>query len=198
MAFLTEWIIGFGYVALFGTIFAESGLFFGFFLPGDSLLFTAGLFAAKGDLNIAWVCLGCFIAAVLGDQVGYWFGATVGAKTKFIKKEHLDKTEAFYQKYGRATLILARFTPVVRTFAPVLAGVAQMPYANFLTYNIVGGALWGITIPVLGYFLGNAIPDIDHYLLPIIIVIIILSVLPALFHMKSEIKEQFKKIYNSK
>lgn len=194
MAFLTEWIIGFGYAALFATVFAESGLFFGFFLPGDSLLFTAGLFAARGDLNIAAVCIGCFVAAVLGDQVGYWFGSRSGAK-KYIKPEHLQKTEAFYAKYGRATLIIARFTPVVRTFAPILAGVAKMPYGQFLTYNFLGGLLWGVGLPLLGFYLGNVIPDIDKYLLPIIIVIIVLSVLPALFHLKTEIKEQFRKIY---
>lgn len=191
METLTEWIIGIGYIALFLTIFAESGLFFGFFLPGDSLLFTAGLFAAKGDLNIVWVCIGCFIAAVLGDQVGYLFGAKIGRKiydkgeSRFIKKEHLEKTEEFYNKYGRSTLIIARFTPIVRTFAPILAGVAKMPYVDFLTFNFVGGLLWGVGLPLLGFYLGNTIPDIDRYLLPIIVAIVILSILPALFHAKS-------------
>lgn len=191
MEALTEWIIGIGYIALFVTIFAESGLFFGFFLPGDTLLFTAGLFASKGDLNIVWVCTGCFMAAVLGDQVGYWFGAKIGRKiydkgeSRFIKKEHLEKTEQFYTKYGRSALIIARFTPIVRTFAPILAGVAKMPYANFLSFNFIGGLLWGIGLPLLGFYLGNTIPDIDRYLLPIIVVIVILSILPALFHAKS-------------
>lgn len=186
---LTSTIIAFGYVALFATVFAESGLFFGFFLPGDSLLFTAGLFAAKGDLNIGLVCLGCFIAAVLGDQVGYWFGAKVGKglyqrKESFLfRKEHIEKTKEFYQKYGKATLIIARFTPIVRTFAPIVAGVAEMEYKSFLTYNIIGGLLWGVGLPLLGYWLGNVIPDIDKYLLPVLVVIVIASIIPAVLHL---------------
>ncbi len=182
-------IITLGYIALFAAVFAESGLFFGFFLPGDSLLFTAGLFAAKGDLNIVLVCLGCFIAAVAGDQVGYWFGAKVGRgiyqrkDSFFFRKEHIEKTKEFYAQHGKKTIILARFVPIVRTFAPIVAGIGEMPYRDFFSFNIIGGLLWGVGIPVLGYFLGNLIPDIDKYLLPIIIVIVILSILPAVLHL---------------
>lgn len=189
MEALTEYILAFGYIALFATVFAESGLFFGFFLPGDSLLFTAGLFAAKGDLNIVWICLGCFVAAVLGDQVGYWFGAKVG-KTLYSRKdsfffrhEHIEKTKAFYAKHGKSTIILARFAPIVRTFAPIVAGVAEMDYGTFLRYNIIGGLLWAIGIPLLGYWLGNVIPNIDAYLLPILVVIVVISLIPAALHL---------------
>lgn len=189
---LTESIIALGYVALFATVFAESGLFFGFFLPGDSLLFTAGLFAAKGDLNLAAVCASCFAAAVLGDQVGYWFGKAVGKRlydrpeTWFFRKEHLEKTKAFYDKHGQKTLVLARFVPIVRTFAPILAGVAKMRYAEFVQYNVLGGLLWGVGLPILGFWAGELIPDIDRYLLPIVAVIIIISILPALLHLRGD------------
>jgi membrane-associated protein len=186
---LIETIIHFGYAALFATVFAESGLFFGFFLPGDSLLFTAGLFAAKGDLNLWFIIIGCVIAAIAGDQVGYIFGHRMGKRlygkkdTFFFRHEHIEKTKDFYQKYGKMTLILARFTPIVRTFAPIVAGVAEMPYKEFVTYNVAGGLLWAVGMPLLGYYLGKAIPDIDRYLLPIIAAIIIISLLPTVWHL---------------
>lgn len=189
MEALTHLIITFGYAALFAVIFAESGLFFGFFLPGDSLLFTAGVFASKGDFNIAIICIGCFIAAVAGDQVGYWFGNKVGKrfyekKDSFLfRKEHIEKTREFYAKYGVATIVLARFTPIVRTFAPIVAGIADMNYKTFTIYNIVGGLLWAVGLPLLGYYLGSLIPDIDRYILPILVVIIIASVIPAIYHL---------------
>lgn len=188
MEHLIEYILAAGYVALFLVVFAESGLFFGFFLPGDSLLFTAGIFAARGDLNIALICVSCFIAAVAGDQVGYWFGSKVGKRlysrpdSFFFRKEHLEKTKAFYAKHGKRTLILARFIPVVRTFAPIVAGTADMDYGTFLRYNLIGGLIWGVGMPLLGYWIGSMIPDIDRYLLPIVAAIIIISVLPAIKH----------------
>ncbi len=189
METLSHLIITFGYTALFGAVFAETGLFVGFFLPGDSLLFTAGLLAAKGDFNIYVVAIGCAIASILGNQVGYWFGAKFGRKlydrpdSFLFRKEHLRKTSEFYDKYGKGTLILARFTPIVRTFAPILAGVAEMKATTFLQYNIIGGLLWGLGLPVLGYFAGNKIPNIDHYLMPILVVIIVLSLVPAIWHL---------------
>lgn len=189
MESLVHYIIQFGYIALFAVVFAESGLFFGFFLPGDSLLFTAGLLAAKGDLNIATIVIGCVIAAILGDQVGYWFGAKVGKRlyhqkeSLFFRKEHIEKTKEFYAKHGKMTLLLARFTPIVRTFAPIVAGVAEMPYGEFVTYNIVGGLIWAVSMPLLGYYLGSLIPNIDAYLLPIVVVIIVLSLIPAVWHL---------------
>jgi len=176
-----------GYLGLFGIIFAESGLLIGFFLPGDSLLFTAGLLAAKGFLNI-WVLMTLtFIAAILGDSTGYYFGKKTGHKvfnkedSIFFHKDHIKKAQQFFDKHGPKTIILARFVPIVRTFAPVMAGVGKMDYRKFVIYNIVGGFLWSVGVSSLGYFLGNFIPEIDRYLLPIIFAIIIISVLPNIF-----------------
>ncbi len=189
MSSLIDSILALSYLGLFIAVFAESGLFFGFFLPGDSLLFTAGLFASRGDLKLVWVCLVCFLGAVIGDQVGYWFGAKVGKglyqrkDSFFFRKEHIEKTKSFYEKYGVATLIVARFTPIVRTFAPIVAGVAAMPYSRFLRFNLIGGLIWGIGMPVIGYYAGSLIPNIDHYLLPILGAIIIISLIPALWHL---------------
>jgi membrane-associated protein len=177
----------FGTIGLFLIVFAESGLLFGFFLPGDSLLFTAGLFAAKGDLNIVVILIGCFAAAVIGDQVGYVFGRKVGPSifsrpnSKLFKQEYIQRADEFFESHGAKTIVLARFVPVVRTFAPILAGVGSMKYRTFLTYNLVGGFIWAVGVTSLGYFLGNEIGEenIDKYLLPIILVIIVVSVLPA-------------------
>ncbi len=195
---LVHTIIGLGYFALFGAIFAESGLFVGFFLPGDSLLFTAGIIAATGQLNIWVVVIGCFIAAVLGDQFGYWFGNKLGDRfykmkeSFFFKRHYIDQTQDFYKKHGKKTLVIARFTPVVRTFAPIVAGIAKMPYGEFATYNVLGGFLWAVALPLLGYFLGKRIPNIDHYLMPIVIVIIVASFIPPVLHLVAEQKKHGK------
>jgi membrane-associated protein len=175
------------YLVLWGVIFAETGLFIGFFLPGDSLLFTAGVFAAKGDLNIWLVTIGCFIAAVLGDQVGYLFGRKVGPSlfsrpdARLFKQAHVHRAQLYFEEHGPKTIILARFVPIVRTFAPIVAGVAEMDYRTFLSYNVIGALLWAVGISLLGFFAGEAIGEenIDKYLLPIIAVIIIASVIPA-------------------
>ncbi|MFZ4632251.1 MAG: DedA family protein [Patescibacteria group bacterium] len=187
-----------GYLGLFGIIFAESGLFIGFFLPGDSLLFTAGLLASRGFLNI-YVLVGLtFIAAVLGDNVGYWFGKKTGPKifnkedSLFFHKNHIIKAEHFFQKYGPKTIIFARFVPIVRTFAPILAGVGKMHYRTFFFYNIVGGLLWTAGILFLGYYLGRVIPNIDKYILPILFGIIIISVLPNIYQILKIKKEKNK------
>lgn len=185
---LVELIKTVGYLGLFGIVFAESGLLIGFFLPGDSLLFTAGFLASQDFLNIYAVMAGCFIAAVVGDSVGYAFGNKVGPAifkredSLIFNKDHIRKAQDFYAKHGVKTIILARFVPVVRTFAPILAGVGKMEYRTFLTYNILGGALWALGIPFLGYTLGNRIPGVDRYLLPIILGIIVLSILPGILH----------------
>jgi len=182
-----------GYIGLFFIVFAESGLFIGFFLPGDSLLFTAGFLASKGFLNMLILVPITFVAAVLGDNVGYAFGRRVGPKifTKedsiFFHKDHLRRAEEFYQAHGPKTIVIARFTPIVRTFAPIVAGIGKMHYRTFLFYNIVGGALWGIGLPLAGYFLGKTIPGVDQYLIPIIVVIIFISFLPGGYHMLKEI-----------
>ncbi|HJR86680.1 MAG TPA: VTT domain-containing protein [Acidimicrobiia bacterium] len=177
-------LVTFGTIGLFLIVFAESGLFFGFFLPGDSLLFTAGLFAAQGTLNLPLILVGCFIAAVAGDQVGYVFGQRVGPAlfkrpdSKLFKQEYVERARAFFEKHGPKTIVLARFVPIVRTFAPILAGVGRMQYRTFVSYNLIGGFLWAVGVTLLGYWLGNLIPDIDAYLLPIIAVIIALSFIP--------------------
>ena len=168
--------------------FAESGLFFGFFLPGDSLLFTAGLLASQKVFNI-WILLPLItLGAIGGDSIGFWTGKKFGnwllkqKESFFFQKKHLESTKRFYEKHGGKTLILARFIPAIRTFAPIVAGMADMHYGSFITYNIVGGLIWSFGMTLLGYFLGSIIPDVDKYLLPIIGIIIILSVIPAIIH----------------
>lgn len=179
-------IRSFGTIGLILIIFAESGLLIGFFLPGDSLLFTAGLFASQGKLNLAVVLVGCFLAAVIGDQVGYAFGKRVGPSlfqrpnSRLFKQQHVERANDFFEEHGAKTILMARFVPVVRTFAPILAGVGTMRYRTFLAYNLVGGFLWAVGVTMLGYLLGNEIgaDNIDKYLLPIIGVIILLSLIP--------------------
>jgi len=176
-----------GYLGLFIIVFAESGLFFGFFFPGDSLLFTAGLLASQGYFSITYLVILLAIAAISGDSVGYWFGKKVGPRiftredSFFFHKKHIERAHEFYTKYGPRALVLARFVPVVRTFVPIVAGVGEMHYPTFLRYNIIGGLLWSVGVSLLGYFLGATVPNIEEYLLPIIIVIILLSVLPVVF-----------------
>jgi len=183
---LETFIITAGYLGIFAFVFAESGLFFGFFLPGDTLLFTAGFLASRGFLNIWVLVFGIWIFAVFGDNVGYAFGKRVGPKifsredSRFFKKAHLARAQKFYEDHGKKTIILARFIPIVRTFAPIVAGAGSMNYRTFFAYNIIGGFLWGVLVPLLGYFLGATIPNIDRYLLPIIGAILLISILPVL------------------
>lgn len=173
-----------GYLGIFAIVFAESGLFFGFFFPGDSLLFTAGLLASQGFLDVRVLVILAMLGAILGDSVGYWFGAKVGPKiftredSFFFHKRHVERTHNFYLKYGAKAVVLARFVPIVRTFTPILAGVGTMPYVTFLKFNIIGGVLWGAGVTLLGYFLGTTIPGIEAYLLPIVIAIIVASFIP--------------------
>lgn len=177
-----------GYIGVFTIVFIESGLLIGFVLPGDSLLFTAGFLASQGIMNIHYLAMGCFIAAVLGDSVGYWIGQKFGRKlyerenSKFFQKDHLKKAEDFYHKHGGKTIILARFMPFIRTFAPVVAGMSNMEYKKFLSYNLFGGLLWAVGVTYAGFFLGSIIPNVDKLLLPIIGGIIVLSVAPAVYH----------------
>jgi membrane-associated protein len=176
----------FGTIGLFVIIFAESGLLIGFFLPGDSLLFTAGLLASQGKfgLNLPVLLIGCFIAAVAGDQVGYMFGQKAGPAvfrredSRIFKQQYVHRANEFFERHGKKTIVIARFVPIVRTFAPILAGVGEMQYRTFLTFNVIGALLWAVGVTTAGYVLGDTIPDIDKYLLPIIGVIILLSVLP--------------------
>jgi len=177
------------YVVLFAIIFAESGLLIGMFLPGDSLLFVAGFLAFKGDLTI-WILLPLlFIAAFTGDQVGYTIGKLSGERffrnenAKILKKSHIDKTKIFFDKHGPKTIVIARFVPIVRTLAPVMAGTAKMHYKTFVSFNVVGAFIWAIGITLMGYFLGQSIgaETIDKYLLPIIALVVLLSLSPAIF-----------------
>lgn len=181
------------YIVIFGIIFAESGLLIGFFFPGDSLLFTAGFLASQkisgtsqNYLNL-WILIGVtFAGAVIGDSTGYSFGHRIGRRiftkpdSRFFKKENLEKAENFYEKYGVKTIILARFLPIIRTFAPIVAGVGKMRYKTFLSFNIIGGGLWSLIVPVAGFYLGRVIPNVDRYMIPIIVAIIILSAIPAI------------------
>lgn len=179
-----------GYLGVFGIVFVESGLLVGFFLPGDSLLFTAGFLASQGFFDIKILAVGCFIAAILGDSVGYMIGSRYGKRvfskenSIFFHKDHLTKAENFYKIHGGKTIILARFIPVIRTFAPVVAGVGSMNYKSFLIYNFIGAFLWAVCITVAGYFLGQIIPAevADKYLVAIIGLIILLSISPAIYH----------------
>lgn len=176
----------FGTLGVLAVVFAESGVFFGFFFPGDSLLFTAGLLASQHFLNAYGLFIFVPIAAILGDNFGYWFGAKVGPKifsredSFFFHKHHIERTKEFYAKYGSKAVVIARFVPVVRTFIPVLAGVGQMPYRTFMKFNIIGGILWGVGMLALGFSLGSVVPNIDHYILPIVFVIIFISFIPII------------------
>lgn len=191
-----------GYLGLFAIIFAETGLLVGFFLPGDSLLFTAGFMASQGYFNIFFLSIILFVAAVTGDSTGYFLGQKFGKKlfnkedSLFFHKEHLVRAKKFYEKHGRKTIILARFIPVIRTFAPVIAGVGEMHYPTFLLFNIIGAIIWAIGIPWTGFFLGNAIPGVDKFLMPIIVVIVLVSVFPALYEI-FKTKEQREKIFKT-
>ena len=178
-----------GYAGLFGVIFAESGLLFGVVFPGDSLLFTAGFLASQKLLNILILLPLCLVAAVGGDSAGYWFGRKIGPKlfnkedSIFFHKDNLTRANAFYAKHGGKALILARFMPVIHTLVPIVAGIGDMHYRTFIFFNIIGGVLWSTGMLLLGFTLGSMIPNIDHYLLPIIALIIILSLAPSVYHL---------------
>ena len=188
------------WLGLFLIVFAESGLLVGFFLPGDSLLFTAGLFAAgvypEFHPAIGGLLGAAFLGAVLGDSVGYAFGKKVGPSlfrrpdSKIFKQEYVEKARAFFEKHGAKTIVLARFVPIVRTFAPILAGVGEMPYRTFVTFNVVGGCLWAIGVTLLGFTLGEAFPWIEDYLLVVIGVIVLLSILPIIIEYRKHRREK--------
>ena len=187
---LVELVKTWGYYGLVFIVFSENGLFFGFFFPGDSLLFTAGLLASQNWFNV-WVLIPILIvAAIAGRGVGYWTGGKFGSwllkqkDTWFFKKHYLVEARAFYDKHGGKAVLLARFVPIVRTFVPIVAGVAEMNYSKFMFYNVVGGTIWVTVMTLLGYYLGLAVPQADTYLLPIILGIVILSILPGVVHMR--------------
>ncbi len=195
-AHLGQWFKEIGpitaHLVIWAIIFAESGLLIGFFLPGDSLLFTAGFLASQNILSIQYLVLGCFLGAVLGDSVGYLTGNRFGRRlfqredSWLFHKKHLVSAQGFYKKYGKKAIVLARFVPIVRTFAPIVAGIGAMHYRTFLSYNVIGGFIWTFGVTLLGYSLGAVIPDVDKYLLPIILIIIVVSLLPSVFHIYQE------------
>lgn len=216
-----EYIVGsLGISAILAIVFAESGLLIGFFLPGDSLLFTAGFLVSTGMLkiNIIVLILLLFVAAVLGDSVGYVFGRRVGRRlfnrpnSVLFRQENMQHAEDFYTKYGSKTIIIARFIPVVRTFAPIVAGIGKMDYKTFITYNLIGGLLWSAGVTLLGFGLGHWFQslglDIDTVILPIAAIIIVISIAPALIHLLKDKKQrraiwaatklQFKKLLSGR
>ena len=178
-----------GYLVLVGIVFCETGLLVGFFLPGDSLLITAGLVAAAGSLDIWLLNLLLIPAAIIGDSVGYAIGYRAGPRlfTKeqslLFSRKHLLRTREFYEKYGGKTIVLARFIPLLRTFAPVVAGIGQMQYRRFLFYNVFGGVLWVASLTWAGYLLGTLIPDISRYIHIVVLVVIALSMVPVVLEL---------------
>ncbi len=180
-------VSAFGLVGVTIIVFLETGAFFGFFFPGDSLLFTAGLLASQGYLPISWLLVCVFLAAISGDTVGYAFGKRIGPAifTKedslLFNRAYVSKAQNFYEKYGTKTIIIARFVPIVRTFAPIVAGIGAMKYRTFLVFNVIGAAMWTCLVIGLGYGFGNLIPDPDRFLLPAILVIVAISAAPAIY-----------------
>ena len=181
---LVQWA---GYIGLVTIIFVETGFFFGFFLPGDSLLVTAGLLIATGlDMNVYRLGALLNVAAVAGDALNFWVGRITGPRifvrdeSFFFKRKHVERAHEFYEKYGAKTIFLARFMPIVRTFAPLVAGVARMDYRVFALYNVIGGTAWIWSMLFTGYFLGRYVPGIDRYIELVIIVVIFLSILPGI------------------
>ena len=188
------------YLILFLIVFCETGLVVTPFLPGDSLLFVAGAFAALGSLNLVWVLVLLSVAAILGDTINYWVGNFIGPKvfqmqnSRIFKKEYLDRTHQFYEKYGPITIVIGRFVPIIRTFAPFLAGVGSMTYGKFLIYNVVGGLLWIFSFTLGGYFFGN-LPFVKKNFTFVIFAIIIISVMPTVieyFRQRKAAKKEVK------
>lgn len=205
---LVQFITTVGYIGVFAIVFAESGLFFGFFLPGDSLLLTAGLLASRGVLNEAVLVPGIFVAAVLGDSVGYWFGNKTGPhifnrpSSLLFRRENLLKARAFYEKHGGKTITLARFMPFIRTFVPIVAGAVSMNYRRFLLFNFIGAFFWGVGVTMLGFGLGRAfgsIEGVDKYFTLLVLAFFLIPGLPALVHLwrdsREDVLRELRKLY---
>jgi membrane-associated protein len=181
-----------GLLVLTAIVFTETGLLVGFFLPGDSLLVTAGIFAARGDLDLLTLNICLSLAAIAGDSVGYAIGARTGPKiftrenSLFFNRKHLISAKEFYDRHGGFTILIARFLPIIRTFAPVVAGVGAMQYRKFIAYNVFGGIFWVMSTTLAGYFLGRVIPNIEERIHVIIVIVIVLSLLPAVIKVAAE------------
>lgn len=203
--FLIDYLLNalgaFVYLGLFFIVFAETGLAVGFFLPGDSLLVVSGLFAAAGKLNVALVLLAFFLGSVIGDSTGYWTGRIMGKtlfnreKSLIFKPSRVEKAKVFFEKYGVKTVIMARFVPIVRTFAPLVIGATEMPYAKFLPFSVLGGLLWISTMVLAGYFLGGVIENafgirLEDHIEKVVIVVVFLSILPPIIEV---LKNKFGK-----
>jgi len=173
-------------IAIF--LFAEVGLFLGFFLPGDTLLIAAGIYAKQGKLNIAALIVIAALAAIAGDNLGYYIGRKLGPRVfskddgLIFRKDHIDKAERVYERFGSKALLVTHFFPVVRTFMPLLAGVARMPYRRFFTFNAVGDIFWAVAVTLVGYYVGSRIPNVDNYILLVLGIVVICSLAPALYH----------------
>ena len=196
---VTQVLVSFGYLALFLIVFSETGLLIGFFLPGDTLLFTAGLLAAQGVFGLPETILVCFVAAAIGDSFGYYLGSRFGKRvfekkghflSDYLNKENLEKTRKFYAKYGDWTIFLARFVPVVRTIAPTMAGTGDMDYHTFLIYNVAGGFAWVTVMALAGFFLGTLFPGLVQALSALMLAIIAVSIAPVAWKV---LKKKFKK-----
>ena len=186
----------FGILAVGAIVFAESGLLIGFFLPGDTLLLSAGVLAAQDKLPLIELIIVTVAAAIIGDNVGYSIGRRMGKRLfkkqdgLFFHQENVKRAELFYEKHGGKTIIIARFVPIVRTFAPVVAGVGKMPRRRFMLFNVFGGVFWGMGVIILGYLVGQRIPDVDKYIMPTIAAVTLLTFGPALFHLFKEPKNR--------
>ena len=183
-----------GLLALFAIIFAESGMMVGFFFPGDTLLFSAGILAASGTLSIVNVVLVVAVAAILGDNTGYHIGRHFGrrlftkADSFIFRKEYIERAERFYEKYGSKTMLLAHFVPVVRTFVPVTAGAGNMELRNYMLFDAIGDTAWAVVVPLAGYFIGSRIPGIENLIDPILIGIVVVSLVPTIYHLARDPK----------
>jgi membrane-associated protein len=188
------WVRSGGILLVAAIVFAESGLLIGFFLPGDTLLFSAGLLASQGLISIDWLIIATIVAAIAGDNVGYSIGRRTGHRifrkedSLLFHKDHLVRAEKFYEAHGGKTVTLARFVPMVRTFAPIVAGVAKMPRQRFMAYNIIGGVLWGGGVTLLGYALGNRLPWLHHYIDLVLLGVVALSIGGSTLHIMREPK----------
>jgi membrane-associated protein len=196
VTFLKSSAVWIAYAVLFSIVFAESGILLGFFLPGDSLLITLGLLSAQGFFSLPVLLLVCTAGAILGDNVGYAFGRKIGPSlfnkpdSRFFKQQNLKRAHEFYEKYGARTIVIARFVPFARTFAPILAGMSKMNYRTFLRYNIFGGVGWVFSVTLLGYFLGKIIPNVTQYELYIVIGILLVSIIPAYLEYRKHHKKK--------
>jgi membrane-associated protein len=185
---LTEWVTTIGTVGVLLVIFCETGLFVGCFFPGDSLLFTAGMLATRGVFHLSLLIPLAIIAAILGYACGYWFGDKLGywlvkrPDGFFFKKKYLQQAHDFYDKHGGMAMVLCRLIPIVRTFCPIVAGMGEMPFRRYTVYNIIGALIWVPALTFLGYFVGNLFPNARHFILPMVLVIIVISVLPGVIH----------------